>query len=248
MVYHILNGDALASFFPEARLEGNLIVMREGLIDGNLAGEELPDFWQARAQHHGVAYEEYHNKVVTELEKIMAAPDGSQFHLWFGYDLFCQANMWFTLSLIHDLPINKEVFVVYPTFLAPKDIWKEFGAASAEDLRTSFTNRVRFRDSDLHLGKDLWTAYKHNELRQLEELSHTESPCFPYLREAVRAHIDRFPTWGAPGRPQRVIEAIIRAGTSGFYPVFEAFHEREGVYGFGDVQFRKLYDNVLAQR
>lgn len=248
MVYHILNGDALASTFPAAELEGGIIVMREGLIDGDLAGEELPDLWQARARHHGATYEDYYNKVVTELEKMQAAPDRSQFHLWFGCDLFCQANMWFLLSLIHDLPIHKEVFAVYPTFLAPQDIWKEFGGATAEDLRTSFANRVGFRATDIQLGKYLWTAYQQNDLQQLEQLSYTPSPCFPYLREAVRAHIDRFPTADAKGRPERVIEDIIREGTSGFYPVFTAFFEREGVYGFGDVQFRRIYDKVAGQR
>ena len=245
MVYHVLNGDALAPVFRKAGLEGEIIVAREALIDGDLSGEGLPAFWQARARHHGVTYEEYYSKVVTELEKIRHAPDRSQFHLWFGYDLFCQANMWFILSLIQDLPIEKEVFAVYPTFLSPANIWKEYGAATAEDVQTSFANRVRFRDSDLQLGKDLWIAYKHNDLQELEQLSQTESPCFPYLREAVRAHIDRFPTAGTKGRPERVIEDIIKEGTSGFYPVFTAFFEREGVYGFGDVQFRKLYDKVL---
>ncbi len=33
MVYNILNGDSLAYSFPDAKIEGDVIVAREGLID-----------------------------------------------------------------------------------------------------------------------------------------------------------------------------------------------------------------------
>ena len=36
MVYNILNGDSLAYSFPDAKIEGEIIVVREGLIDGEL--------------------------------------------------------------------------------------------------------------------------------------------------------------------------------------------------------------------
>jgi hypothetical protein len=38
MVYNILNGDSLAYSFPDTKIEGDIIVVREGLIDGNLSG------------------------------------------------------------------------------------------------------------------------------------------------------------------------------------------------------------------
>ena len=44
MVYHILNGDSLAYSFPQAKIKGNSIVIREALIDGELSGRNLPEF------------------------------------------------------------------------------------------------------------------------------------------------------------------------------------------------------------
>jgi hypothetical protein len=51
MIYNILNGDALAYSFPDTKIEGDVIVVREGLIDGDLSGDNLHDFWQSRAKH-----------------------------------------------------------------------------------------------------------------------------------------------------------------------------------------------------
>lgn len=77
MVYHILNGDSLAYSFPYARLEGDIIVVREGLIDGDLSGDDLHDFWRSRARYMGLTEAEYQDKVVSEFEQIMNAPDES---------------------------------------------------------------------------------------------------------------------------------------------------------------------------
>lgn len=35
MIYNILNGDSLAYSFPDTKIEGDVIVVREALIDGD---------------------------------------------------------------------------------------------------------------------------------------------------------------------------------------------------------------------
>ena len=66
MVYNILNGDSLAYSFPDAKIEGEIIVVREGLIDGELSGDNLHDFWQSRAKYIGLTETEYNNNVVKD--------------------------------------------------------------------------------------------------------------------------------------------------------------------------------------
>jgi hypothetical protein len=248
MTYHVLNGDSLGESFRSADLPGEIIICREGMIDGSLNGDSLQEFWQTRSNYVELDFKDYNQKTVSEFEKIISAPPNSEFNLWFGYDLFCQTNMWFILSILFDSPQKKETYVVYPTFLKSQEIWYEFGDATKDDLRRSFENRVQFSKKDLQLGKELWIAYKKNDLAQLDLLSRHGSPCFPYLRIACQAHIDRFPSPGKKARPEWVIEDIIKKGSTDFYTVFEQFYKREGVYGFGDVQFRKLYDKVMESR
>lgn len=247
MTYNILNGDSLAYSFPEAKIEGEVIVFREALIDGDLSGENLHDFWQSRARYLGITETEYNNSVVKEFEKIMNAPGGSEFNLWFEYDLFCQVNMWFTISIINSLLVKKKVYAVYTSYLDrnSKHFWNGFGPADSNQLQVSFANRILLNDADLQSGQALWTAYKENNFEELTRIAKNQSPAFPYLQEVVKAHTERFPQDGTTGRPEKVIEDITKHVSTDFPTVFKEFWNRESIYGFGDTQLKHLYDKVM---
>ncbi|QIP13784.1 DUF1835 domain-containing protein [Spirosoma aureum] len=250
MVYNILNGDSLAYSFPDAKIEGNSIVVREGLIDGDLSGDNLHDFWQSRAKYLGITETEYNKSVVNEFEKIINAPDNSEFNLWFEYDLFCQANMWFVVSIINSLPIKKNVFAVYTSYLgkASKEFWNGFGPANSDELKVCYAGRIPFSEADINFGHELWKAYKNGKLEELTNLSTHQSLAFPYLQEVVKAHVDRFPEDGTKGRPELVIEDITKNISTDFHKVFNEFWNRESIYGFGDTQLKSLYDKVIHFR
>ena len=245
--YHVLNGDALIDRFMEARLPGHCVVARECLIEGDLGGDILEESYGARADYLGAAYEanhkDYFAEVAGEFEKLRQAPDGAEFNLWFGYDLFCQANMWFVLWLLQSSPKQKQVYVVYPTFTP--DIWQDFGRATPADLLACFQKRIAFTDKDLQLAAELWLAYKKNDLATLGRLSQQPSSAFPYLQDVCQAHIERFAPPAEKGRPERVVAEILASGHKEFSAVFVEFFRREGVYGFGDVQVKKMYDEAL---
>ena len=247
MVYHILNGDSLACSFPDAQIDGEIIVVREGLIEGDLSGNDLHEFWQSRTKFIGLPGEEYQNRVVSEFEKMMNAPDHSEFNLWFEYDLFCQVNLWFVISILNNLPISKKVYAVYTSYLdkSKKQFWNGFGAANSHDLINCFKDRILLNDADLQLGQNLWTAYKNGNLEELTRLARTQSAAFPYLEEVVQAHVDRFPKDGEKGRPERVIEDITKNISTEFREVFKEFWNRESIYGFGDIQVKHLFDKIM---
>ena len=250
MVYNILNGDSLAYSFPEAKIEGNIIVIREGLIDGELSGDNLHDFWRSRAKYMRITEIEYHNSIVKEFEKIMNAPDHSEFNLWFEYDLFCQVNMWFVISIINNLPIRKKVYAVYTSYLGRNDkqFWNGFGQATSGELKICFAERIPLNDNDLQFGQDLWAAYKSDDPEELIRLAKNQSTAFPYLQEVVKAHVERFPKDGTKGRPECVLEEIIKNISTDFHQVFKEFWIRESIYGFGDSQLKELYDKVMHYR
>ncbi len=250
MVYTILNGDSLAYSFPDANIEGKIIVVREGLIDGDLSGDDLHDFWRSRAKYMGITEAEYHDKVGSEFETILNAPDYSEFNLWFEYDLFCQVNMWFVISLINSLPIKKNVFAVYTSHLdkTSNQFWNGFGRANSNELKVCYADRLLLSEADINFGQELWSAYKNSNLDELTSLSMHQSLAFPYLQEVVKAHVDRFPKGGTKGRPEKVIEDITNTISTDFHKVFKEFWNRESIYGFGDTQLKSLYDKVMQQR
>jgi hypothetical protein len=250
MIYNILNGDSLAYSFRDTKIEGDIVVVREALVDGDLSGNDLQDFWHSRAKYMGLAEAEYHDNVISEFEKIINAPDDSEFNLWFEYDLFCQVNMWFVISIINSFQINKKVYAVYTSYLDRNDkhFWNGFGPANSSQLQVCFADRILLSDAELQLGQELWTAYKDNNFGELIRLAKNRSVAFPYLQEVVKAHIGRFPEDGTNGRPEKVIEDITKNISTDFHKVFKEFWNRESIYGFGDTQLKSLYDKVMRYR
>jgi hypothetical protein len=250
MIYNILNGDSLAHSFPDAKIEGDIIVVREALMDGDLSGDNLNDFWRSRARYHGSTEAEYHSGVAKEFEKMINAPDNTEFNLWFEYDLFCQVNMWFVISLINGLSIKKKVYAVSTSYLDRNDkqFWNGFGQATSSELKICFAERIPLKENDLQFGQDLWMAYKGNHLEELIRLAKNQSPAFPYLQEVVKAHVERFPKDGTEGRPERVLQEITKNISTDFHQVFKEFWSRESIYGFGDTQLKELYDKVMHYR
>ncbi|WP_221411228.1 DUF1835 domain-containing protein [Epilithonimonas xixisoli] len=103
-IFHITNGDYLTNDLKKIPIVGEIIVCREALVSGDLKSESLEEFWKVRAksisEDYNVSEESYYEKSVSEFEKILKIPEGSEVHLWFEDDLFCQVNLWFCITLL----------------------------------------------------------------------------------------------------------------------------------------------------
>jgi len=240
MKIHILPGDSLVAPFEKTNIEGEIVVCRECLIDGDLAVDGLDNFWRERENYLSAAYPKtdnfYRDNVKTEFEKLLNVSAGDEINLWFEYELFCQTNMWFCLSLVQDKDAN--VFRVAPIVRTENDLWKGFGGLSESDLKKCFANRIEFGDEDILLGKHLWEAFQNKDARRLEDLSETKSDCFPHLKEVCQAAIE------LQSRPKARLQTIVSAGEDDFHKVFEEFNKTEGIYGFGDLQVKRIYDEI----
>ncbi|MBP6812338.1 MAG: DUF1835 domain-containing protein [Saprospiraceae bacterium] len=246
--YHILNGDCLADQLRQTKINQDFIICRECLIDGNLYADNIADFWTIRAKFIAETYntstQEYFSKTVSEFEKLINLPDHSEVCLWFENDLFCQTNMWFVVSILSNNSTLK-MCRIFPKMENKADTWKGFGIANAEKLEQAFSSKVQFMPKDIELGKYLWTAYQKGDLNRLKELSKEKSDCFEYLEEVVQAQIDRFPIDKTLSRPDKVVKEIIDNTSTEFQIVFSVFSDREGVYGFGDLQLKNIYDRQI---
>jgi hypothetical protein len=208
-IIHVLPGDAIAENFKAANIEGETLVCRECLIEGDKISDSLEDFWRVRAGF---------------------------INLWFEYELFCQANMWFCLRLLADKSV--EIYRVAPVVRDEKDLWSGFGKLNADDLKKCFAQRVKFTRKDARLGEELWKAFCRRDFEKLRALGETESECFPHLSEVCAAAIE------LETRPKQTLEAIAAAGESDFDEIFAAFQKSAGVYGFGDEQVKRLMREI----
>mgnify|MGYP000143095017 CR=1 FL=1 len=248
--YHILNGDCLAAQLMETKINQDFIVCKECLIEGPVIAENPKDFWEVRAKFisdtYKISISDYYSKTVTEFEKIDALPDHSDVCLWFENDLFCQANMWFIISILSKKPSLK-LYRVFPVIDNLAYRWKGFGGANSESIEQSYSTKIQFYPDDIESGRNLWIAYQNGDLKKLHELSKTKSSCFEYLEEVCQAHRDRFPSGHSLGRPERVLLELMNTYSKEFQDVFSAFSEKEGIYGFGDLQVKIMYEKLMHQ-
>lgn len=246
MTFHVLNGDAMRERFERSGITGEVCIMRECLTDGPSYAKSYEDFFALRAdfiqQHFNASnYDEF---VAGEIKKLQGASGDTEINLWFGYDLFCQANLWFLISYIHHLAISKKIFVVYPSYLSFEHRWEDFGGATEGNLKYALQHRKKLQDADVLLAVELWTAFSKNDLPALTRLATSASPVFPFLSEVCQAHVERF---SQVSRPRRAVQSLVDIHGADFPRVFQAFSRQEGVYGFGDTQVREIFDDVVNE-
>jgi len=244
--YHILNGDALKEQFP-AEIEGNIIVARECLVDGPVESKSLDEFYRTRAEFISTAYGGYspedYDGTITEFEKVQAIPNNSELNLWFEDDLFCQVNLWFVAHLIAQSSNQYTVFLIRPNVHTPYG----FGGLNKEELQTAHNNRLPIRKLDTLAN--MWTAYQDGDTELLLQLAKSLGESYAFMLPAVQAHLDRIPIDSSNSRPMQSLHAIIdELQTDQFGPVFREFNQRESIYGFGDLQVKRMFDLITQQR
>lgn len=241
--YHILNGDALRIQFP-ASIKGEIIVARECLVDGDVAGNTLEELFTTRAkflgEQYGVSEKDYHEKTASEFHKIQLIENESDINLWFEDDLFCQVNFWFTIHFLLKQDIDSRIFLVRPK------THNRFGFAglSEPELIAIYDNRLELKD--LNKISDLWVAYQNNDLEDLKQTAQELGEQYPFILKAAEAHMQRNPANRNMDRPTQSLIAIMEElNTKDFGTIFREFNKRESIYGFGDLQVKRLYDQIV---
>lgn len=236
MKIHVLPGDAVAEVFASAGLDGDVIVCRECLVDGDVSGETLEELWDRRANfievHCGGDPIEYRERVAYELERLLETGPDDEVFLWFEYELFCQVNMWFCLSLLKST--EAKVFRVMPAGLEPDKIWDGFGSMTADDFAGCFDERVEFTIADMETAGQLWEAFRESDGERLLRLGEYRSSAFPFLKEVCRAAAE------IESRPQEIVNELLTNGHTTLEDIFPEFRKRAGVYGFGDLQVERM--------
>jgi hypothetical protein len=68
---------------------------------------------------------------------------------------------------------------------------------------------------------------------------------YPFLLPAIKAHKERIPTSNNLGRPIESLTTIINElQTNDFGDIFREFLKKEPIYGFGDIQVKKMINKI----
>lgn len=236
MIYHVLPGDAQVETFKKTNIEGEIIVCREALIEGDITAKDLEDFWRIRENYLTKNYPHsevsYVKDVRAEFEKLLNVSPNDEVNLWFEYELFCQTNLWFCLALLSEK--DAEIYRVAPTVGNENDLWKGFGDLSESDLEKCFEQRIKLSKEDVSLGRELWKSFI---FRSFDLIDFEAAGNFPHLKKVCEAAGE------IESRPDARMREILKTGETDFDKIFEKFRETEGIYGFGDLQVKRIYDD-----
>ncbi|MCJ8318055.1 MAG: hypothetical protein MJK12_00370 [Colwellia sp.] len=249
---HILNGDSLKYQFPKDII-GEIIIMRECLVDGDIQGKNLDEFFVNRANflesYDEVPKGAYFETSVPELEKIaelgQVQLQGKEVYCWFEEDLFCQANFWFVLYLLAKQANLNKLYFVRPK----KGCEYSFGHMNQNELTTSFNQCTFIPPSEIVILAKLWPCYQQGNFDEMLQLCQKLPKQWQFLQLAVHAQIDRAPDDSGFGRPERILIKIIKElETESFAAVFQEFVKREAIYSFGDLQVKRMFDEVCKNK
>ena len=237
--YHVLNGDALLEQFPTS-LSGEIIVLRECLVEGPVDATNDEEFYRVRAEFlassYGVSHEDYLTQTRAELKKLDRIEEGAEVNFWFEDDLFCQVNFWFALHRTSRVKMVR--FLVRPVQLTA------FGFAAYDEAGLQDLFRKRIAIPTQLPFNDLWEPYTKDKSETLQHIA-SQLEKFPFIMNAVVAHLQRQPHSGYIGRPSEILlEIKEELATEQFGPIFREFTQRAPIYGFGDIQVKRLLDQL----
>lgn len=243
--YHILNGDALREQLPKS-IGGGKIVMRECLVVGTVLAKDLQDFITKRAlfmqETYATPIETYIEKSVPELSKMILLKPEHEVNLWFEDDLFCQVNLWFVCGILKRNKIKKAFWV------RPKDnLQYGFGGLSPAELETAHQDKTEISEIEIKIMAQLWEDFRQKDLFALKRAMNWLPKSLKPIAPAIAAEIDRHDPGSPFGQPGRFVQQMFYENPSvTFSEVFQAFHEKMSVYGFGDLQVKHIYDQLKS--
>jgi len=241
MIAHILNGDALDSIFP-LNIEGERFINRECLCEGEVKGKTLNDFFENRATfisstYSGVSKDDYFKESVDEFEKIQDIPSFSQINLWFEEDVFCQVNFWFIVDLLYYRFEDSNFFLVRPK----KGCEYCFSNMNEEELENSYNNSTELILDDLKQFSNLWVHFKSENYESMHSLAKRMKK-FPFVLKAVEGILDDKQNNKVQEQVQIIMDEL---DSPDFTTVFKEFHKRAPIYGYGDLQIKKIYEKLI---
>lgn len=247
-ILHITNGSSLTNYLKELDISGIFLTWEEMLCEGpTVAGIDSEDFFNCRKTFLKNVYnieideKEYKN----ELAKLDNSEFYSEIILWFEYDLFCQINLLAVINLLHQREIDLPLYLVCSGRVEGEKNLKGLAELSPDQLISHYEHKIALNPDDIDMAIALWRTYcgrDHNIFKQYI----TKPSSFPYLSNCLKAHLKRFPDSknGLNTLERNILEIVRTNEIKSRHHLLGYALNYQGYYGFGDIQFERLINNL----
>ena len=238
---HITNGDSFTERLKSLDIPGDIITWREMLCEGktesNVGSES---FWKTRfeflSKNYKVTKTWFVEKTLKEYRSLCNHKQQDQIILWFEYDLFCQINMLAVISWLKSYRRHAEISLVCSGDEDESDRLYGLNELSDEQLHRLYGNRVALTQDDIEYADYVWQLYCSDNPIRLEHLSDFENYQFDYLSDAIKAHLQRFPSIknGLNAVENNILALSEQEKPKSKKELLGKVIKNQGVYGFGD--------------
>jgi hypothetical protein len=241
---HIHNGESSAGTLRQSAIQGEQFAFRDALIAGPTPAGVAGEQWRSlRATHlsdsYGVDRKECELDLLGQEEKLSSYAGHDEVVLWFEHDLFCQVNLIYLLDWFNNRELGKtRLSLICIGEFPGLEGFRGLGELNVEQLASLFASRHEVTPAELRLASAAWAAYRSPDPIAIEELLDGDTSPLPFLRDALLAHLARFPSVrNGLGRIENCALELIDQGLEKFVELFPRFGQVEPVYGLGDFQF-----------
>ena len=238
---HITNGDSAADLIKDAVFTGQILTWRDVLHEGPVpAGLELPQLSAVRgayiaAQGWGQLHEV--KASFAERDGLMARfREHDEIVLWFEHDLYDQLQLiqllaWFFPRERGASKLSLICLGEYPG-IHP---FHGLGQLNVHQMAALFPVRHVVTHKEMKTGFLAWQAFTASDPSEIEKLLATNLTALPFLRNALRRHLQQFPsTHNGLSRTEQQILAGVAAGNQTPSEIFIFDQAQEEAVFMGD--------------
>ncbi|SEB37853.1 hypothetical protein SAMN04489761_0287 [Tenacibaculum sp. MAR_2009_124] len=244
-ILHITNGDSTTQILSNLNFDGEIITWREMLCEGKTTidvGSE--NFWKTRFDFFKSSYKTtkktFIDYTLKEYRNLCNQKQQNEIVLWFEYDLFCQINMVAVISWLKRYRKGRKISLVCSGTLKNKTGLHALGHLTQVELLNHYKNRVELTLDDIEYADYIWQLYCSDSPLRLETV-HNFSPMSPfvYLEEAIKAHLQRFPSIknGLNKLENQILDIANKQQLENQNQLIGEILKNQGFYGFGDLQY-----------
>ncbi|MFC3769218.1 sigma-70 family RNA polymerase sigma factor [Paenibacillus sp. GCM10012303] len=254
-VLHIVNGDSVAETLKQGVVQGDILVWREIYSEGPVFAEQSnPDALAFRAsrleQTLGIPRDLFLSGCEAQERQLAGFRDYDEIVLWFEYDLFDQTMLcylldWFSRQSLGRTKLHLLCIGSFPGI----ENFRGLGQLSAGQLTSLSGTWNPVNHSELELGSRAWQAFTSPDPRPLAALLQEDCSALPYLKEAFRFHLSRYPSvHNGLGIVEQLLLEQLAGGIDRPFELFSRVGAKVNWFGMGDIQFWSILRSLAQGR
>ncbi len=248
---HITNGDSFTERLKTLPLKGDIITWREMLCEGKtLSNVGSESFWKTRFEflnkNYKISKSWFVEKTLKEYRSLCNHKQQDRIVLWFEYDLFCQINLLAVISWLKTHRRHAEISLICSGDEDDSDKMYGLNELSDEQLLTLYENKTILTQDDIEYADYVWQLYCSDNPIRLENLRDFDNYQFKYLSEAVKAHLQRFPSIknGLNTIENKILQVAATERPKSKRELTGKILSNQGLYGFGDSQYDRIITSL----